>query len=728
MAWHRLDRTEEPFPSERSGAASTHLPEREHHRLLALHRVSTLVAGQRRMEDVLHEALRGAVSLIGAGAGAVYRWDPDRGVLHPDQTVGMHEALVPAQLLPGEGIAGQVFLRQTSIVENDYQRSGFARPASRGAGLRAMLAVPLSHGGRQLGVLALCRYEGASTFDDEDARLLELFAAQVSVALDNAELNARLEARLERIRTLSRLARLVLTSLNLDDVLHQIAGAAVELTGASFASFWLADEGARLLRLEAASDDAMAADFPLRTQRFGHGLAGRVAETRLPLLLDDVFADGAVSIPEWWKRHGLKTALTIPVVHDGSLVAVTCLAGHEPLHLDEAESEVLESFLTQAAVAIRNASLYSALRRSQGQLEAIVDHSPAAISLKDREGRYLLANQCWLDQFPVSGAGPIGRTDAEMFPPARAQPARERDREVLEQGRTLKYETTIEDGRVTRTYLAIKFPLVDARGLPYAVCTISTDITERKRWEDDLAAALTSQRAANEQLEQLSRAKSDFLSVLSHELRSPLTGITGFSELILHRELPVEAVREYVEDISREAKRLNRMINELLELDRMESGQMMLRRSEVDLGAILREVAGQARPRAPKHRLRLDLDPTLPTVPGDGDKLTQVVVNLLDNAIKYSPNGGEVSLGARVEGRFVQVWVTDQGVGIPAEAIETIFDRYTRLEAGLGSEVVGTGLGLPIVRQIVELHGGRVWAESDVGHGSTFYVSLPLDG
>ena len=155
---------------------------------------------------------------------------------------------------------------------------------------------------------------------------------------------------------------------------------------------------------------------------------------------------------------------------------------------------------------------------------------------------------------------------------------------------------------------------------------------------------------------------------------------------------------------------------------------MMLRRSEVDLGAILREVAGQARPRAPKHRLRLDLDPTLPTVPGDGDKLTQVVVNLLDNAIKYSPNGGEVSLGARVEGRFAQVWVTDQGVGIPAEANETIFDRYTRLEAGLGSEVVGTGLGLPIVRQIVELHGGQVWAESDVGHGSTFYVSLPLDG
>src|SRR4051812_47671778 len=120
MVWQELDRPESSVMPEPSRVARWRPPDREHDRLLALHRVSTLVAGQRKIEDVLREALQGAVSLIGAGAGAVYRWDADRGVLRPYQTFGMHESSVPTQLAPGEGIAGQVFVQQTTIVENDY--------------------------------------------------------------------------------------------------------------------------------------------------------------------------------------------------------------------------------------------------------------------------------------------------------------------------------------------------------------------------------------------------------------------------------------------------------------------------------------------------------------------------------------------------------------------------------------------------------------------------------
>jgi PAS domain S-box-containing protein len=728
MVWRELDRTDAPLVPDASALVGWGTPEREHDRLLALHRVSTLVAGQRRTEDVLREALVGAVSLVRADAGAFYRWDPNRNVLHPDQTVGLHASSVPIELEAGEGVAGLVFSSQSSIVENEYQTSALARPGSLRTGLRAMVAVPVSHGGRRLGVLAVCTYAGASTFDELDAQLLELFAAQVAVALDNAELNARLEDRLERIRTLNRLARLVSTSLDLDEVLRQIARAAVGLTGASFASFWLADEESRTLRLGATSDDTMAADTHLTLLAFGEGLTGQVAETRRSLLLDDVLADGRVGVQDWWRRQQLKSCWIIPIVHDGALLAVLGLAGRHSLHLGPAESEVMESFLTQAAVAIRNASLYTAQRQSQEQLRGIVEHSPAAISLKDRSGRYLLTNQRWQERFRVEAPGPLGLpVDALQIPSDRAARMRAHDRLVLEEGRALEYEETIDEHGVTHTYLVVKFPLFDAAREPYAVCTITADISERKRWEEEIAAALASQRAANEQLERLNTAKSDFVSFISHEFRSPLTGIQGFSELLRYRELPIEAMREFAGDIHREAERLARMINELLDLDRMESGQMLLHPDLVDLGAVVRDVVGRARPHAPRHTLCLALDPVLTPVLGDPDKLTQVVLNMLDNAIKYSPDGGDVVVGARDDGTHLALWVEDHGVGIPADALDAIFDRYTRLTAGLDGPVVGTGLGLPIVRQIVELHGGRVWAESELGRGSTFHVTLPLD-
>jgi len=192
--------------------------------------------------------------------------------------------------------------------------------------------------------------------------------------------------------------------------------------------------------------------------------------------------------------------------------------------------------------------------------------------------------------------------------------------------------------------------------------------------------------------------------------------------------MSADEVREYSADINREAERLNRMINELLDLDRMESGRMTLHPEVVDLGMLVTGIVTSAAPRARGHRLKLKLDPMVPEISGDRDKLTQVLVNLLDNAIKYSPGGGEVIVGVRSDGDEAHVWVRDYGLGIPAEALDSIFERYTRIESDAHRPIHGTGLGLPIVRQIVELHGGRVWAESEPGSGSTFHVILPPSG
>jgi signal transduction histidine kinase len=231
----------------------------------------------------------------------------------------------------------------------------------------------------------------------------------------------------------------------------------------------------------------------------------------------------------------------------------------------------------------------------------------------------------------------------------------------------------------------------------------------------------------NEELQRLNKAKSDFVSIVAHEFRTPLTGIQGFSEIIRDYELTMEEAREYAADINADAKRLTRMINSQLDLDRLQSGQIDLETERLQLNDVVTAVVDLTRTTEPDHRVALDLDPALEPVIGDRDRLIQIVTNLLNNAVKYSPDGGAVLLSTRCEGHQIHLAIKDHGVGIPAPALERIFEPYTRIETGPGGRVAGTGLGLPIVRQIVTLHGGRVWAESEPGKGSTFHVTLPVD-
>jgi signal transduction histidine kinase len=246
--------------------------------------------------------------------------------------------------------------------------------------------------------------------------------------------------------------------------------------------------------------------------------------------------------------------------------------------------------------------------------------------------------------------------------------------------------------------------------------------------ESERAAALAAQTAANAQLERLNKAKSEFVSIVSHEFRTALTGIQGFSEMMRDEDFTLEEMKEYADDINKDALRLNRMITEMLDLDRMESGRMTLNVEPVDLNAIVADVAARSRVNAPNHPVRLELDEALPEVAGDRDKLTQVLTNLVSNAIKYSPDGGEIALSSAREGDVAHVRVRDHGVGIPPDALENVFERFSRVESGASRYIQGTGLGLPIVRQIVQMHGGRAWAESAMGEGSTFQFTLPLAG
>ena len=240
------------------------------------------------------------------------------------------------------------------------------------------------------------------------------------------------------------------------------------------------------------------------------------------------------------------------------------------------------------------------------------------------------------------------------------------------------------------------------------------------------AEAFERQRVAMEELEKVNRAKSEFVSIVSHEFRTPLTGIQGFSEMMRDEDLSPAEVKEYAGDINKDAQRLNRMISEMLDLDRMEAGRMTLHREPTDVNAIVRDAADRLRPNAPSHPITLTLAPDLPEYSGDHDRLTQVVANLLSNAVKYSPTGGGIAVTTARENGAIHVTVADHGMGIPPDKLETIWERYARIETDTTRGIQGTGLGLPIVRQIVTMHGGKVWAESEIGRGSVFHVLLPL--
>jgi two-component system sensor histidine kinase/response regulator len=245
------------------------------------------------------------------------------------------------------------------------------------------------------------------------------------------------------------------------------------------------------------------------------------------------------------------------------------------------------------------------------------------------------------------------------------------------------------------------------------------DITSKHEAEEAAMANLAG-------LERLNELKSEFVSMVSHEFRTALVGIQGFSEILRDESVGEDEVKGLATDINKDAQRLNRMIGEMLDLDRMEAGKIRLNPKPVDMNALVREVIGRAQVASDNHVIKTDLDRALPIVIADPDRLVQVLSNLVSNAIKYSPEGGEVGLTTRAEDGMVHVSVSDHGIGIAPEFVNRLFGRYERFESNRTSKVVGTGLGLAISRQIIELHGGKIWVDSQVGAGSNFQFTVPI--
>jgi PAS domain S-box-containing protein len=367
------------------------------------------------------------------------------------------------------------------------------------------------------------------------------------------------------------------------------------------------------------------------------------------------------------------------------------------------------------------------LQESEERFRTLADASPVGIFLTDAAGRCVYTNRHWQDLSGMSHEDSAGERWARAIHPDDSAAVFAAWAVAVQEGQPFAMECRFRRPDGTERWVSLRASaLRGSDGAVNGYVATVADVTERKRVEEEMAGALRTQWEANEQLKRVNRAKSDFVSVVSHEFRTPLTGILGFGELLCEDGLTQEEIREYAGEIRESARRLNRLIADLLDLDKMQSGRMTMRRELVDLNAVIGEVVGALRPAANRHTIVTRLDPTLPPLIGDRDRLVQVVTNLLANAVKYSPAGGEVIVTSARDGDRARIAVRDHGIGIPPEALESIFERYNRVESSHGRTIEGTGLGLPIAREIVELHGGRIWAESELGQGSTFQFVIPL--
>jgi PAS domain S-box-containing protein len=417
-------------------------------------------------------------------------------------------------------------------------------------------------------------------------------------------------------------------------------------------------------------------------------------------------------------------------------VSATATSGADRLQALEygADTYLVEPVETEELVAtvralLRLRAAETALRERERQFQAILDHTPVILFMKSADGRYLLANRGYEQLSGRAGADLKGRLDVEVFDRAAAHSLGAREREVLETRQAIEFEAPLGVGPSERVYHQIKFPVYDSGQEPYAVCTIATDISQRKQADLQYQALLAREQEARRDAESANRTKDEFLATLSHELRTPIAAILGWAQVLTTVQRDEATLQRALESIERNARQQVQLIDDLLDLSRIIAGKLRLDLRVMDLGPVLTAAIDTAGPAAQAKEIEIasHLETGSGIVMGDPGRLQQVFWNLLSNAVKFTPRGGRVEVHLERVASRVQVQVRDNGAGIPKETVAVIFERFRQADNTMTRTHGGLGLGLAIVRNLVELQGGTVSAASaGVGQGATFTVSLPI--
>ena len=363
------------------------------------------------------------------------------------------------------------------------------------------------------------------------------------------------------------------------------------------------------------------------------------------------------------------------------------------------------------------------IRQSEERYRTMGETLPYGVWLCDAQGSALYTSQSFLDLLNMSMEEMQQFGWTQRLVPEDVEPTLKKWLHCIETGEMWDHEHRIIDrhGDI-RTVLTRGLPVRDENGMVTGWVGLNLDITDRKRMELRL-------HEQAEALEQANRLKDDFLATLSHELRTPLGAIVGWSDMLRKGALEGGAVERAVESINRNAKIQNELINDVLDVSRIVSGKMTLEMQPLDLSVVLANAVESVRPTANAKHIALATEIPAPpaAVTGDATRLQQIFWNLLTNALKFTPSGGQVRVCLHSREEHIDVEVTDTGIGIGPDFLPHVFERFRQSDSSLTRRYGGLGLGLAIVRHLVELHGGSVAARSGgEGQGATFTVTLPV--
>ena len=518
-----------------------------------------------------------------------------------------------------------------------------------------------------------------------------------------------LSNRVVELRSLQEGIKAISSALALEDVLRLIVeNASQVLAGSPCYLAAVEQEGQKpaLLTWTATSEEAPAPALLALLEQVAQSIVQAGQPVSHPHVVRDM---------QFGEQAGLADQALIgaPLMVEGRPLGA--LMALSPRPFTDEQLDLLAAFADQAAVALKNARLYRDLaqekRRSEeksSELEAIVRGIGDGVIVTDAQLRLVLINPSAMRIFGLTSPPIMGQ-------PLRAYVRNEALLELLEETRKAPAQMAVREIPLPPTrdrqpvYQGLASVLRSADGDISGIVTVLRDITGQK---------------------ELERMKSNFLSVISHELKTPLHSIKGFVDIILMGKTgPINEVqRDFLSTVKDQTAQLQRLINDLLEFSRLESGQIKLQPEMMAVSSLVDEVMEKLRPLAEQGGLTLvnELPADFPAIEADPVRMEQVFSNLIDNAIKFTPAGGTITVAGEVIADGVRLYFKDTGIGIPLEERERIFDRFYQIEGGPTRPYRGTGLGLTICKHIVERHHGHIWVEGEPGQGAIFVVELPL--
>ncbi len=729
--------------------------------LNVLNEMAQAISSTLELDDLLGVVYQQASRILDTTNFCIALWDEDRDEVAFPFVVDPEHREDWSPCKRGEGLTGTIIATGRPLLL-PTGAAGLYREQGReiDAGLcRSWLGVPMMAEDRVLGVIAVQDYRREHVYREEHLGLLSTVAAQAAVAVRNAQLyqqivgfssdlEEKVEARTrelaqaledltverDRVETLYRITSELGATLELERVLQralQLFAGALDL---SYGTILLVDQESGNLNLRATLEPGRR--LPRKGEptewRPGVGLAGWVLEHRESALIADITAD-----PRWKhgpeKTAGLRSVVAAPLALGGGDVLGVLILGHpDEGHFTADHLQLVTAATGQIAIAVNNSDLYAFIIDQADQLgaalqsqeeeaaknRAILESIADGVLVLDHNGRVLLVNPAAEELLGISAIALHGEHFRHMLGLGETEVHRDLSQalysELLQQleageDAVVQPESSVRLQAGTRVLAVTIAPLiVSPGGMPGLVAALR-DISREAEVE---------------------RLKNEFISTVSHELRTPMTSIKGYTDLLFLGMAGglTDAQRSFLKIIKSNADRLTALVNDILDISRIETGRMRLTIASLDLGQIISQVVASFREQYREKDLGLVWEELqdLPEIRGDEARVTQVLSNLLANAWQYSPEGGTVSVSVQPVGGFLQTDVSDTGIGIGPDDIGRIFDRFFRADHPIVQEAGGTGLGLSIVKMFVEMLGGAIWVKSEPGKGATFSFTLPL--